>query len=172
MPERAGAAAGESWRIVPVRDDADTSACARIMCSSDPWITLGRDYEKSLAIVQATQQERYVALDATGEVAGFVLLVMQGAFVGYVRSIAVRADSRSLGLGRALMTFAEARIFRETPNVFLCVSAFNLRARALYERLGYRVVGALPDYVTPGHTEWLLRKSIAAFDDFVPPSVR
>ncbi len=171
MPDRAGAAAGERWRIVPLRDDADASACARIMCSSDPWITLGRDYEKSQAIVQATQQERFVALDVEGDVAGFVLLVMEGAVVGYVRSIAVRSDCRSFGLGRALMTFAEARVFRETPNVFLCVSAFNPRARALYERLGYTVAGALPDYVTPGHTEWLLRKSSGTFDNFVPPAV-
>jgi RimJ/RimL family protein N-acetyltransferase len=36
--------------------------------------------------------------------------------------------------------------------MFLCVSSFNPRARALYERSGYRFVGELPDYVVDGHS--------------------
>ncbi len=66
------------------------------------------------------------------------------------------------------MTFAESHIFRRSPNVFLCVSDFNPRARAFYERLGYALVGALPDYVAPGHTEWLMRKSVGALDGYAP----
>jgi len=30
----------------------------------------------------------------------------------------------------------------------------------LYERLGYEVVGELKDYIVPGHSEMLLRKTI------------
>ena len=50
--------------------------------------------------------------------------------------------------------------------MFLCVSSFNTRARALYERLGYQVVGELRDYVVRGHSEWLLRKSVAPLADW------
>ena len=64
------------------------------------------------------------------------------------------------------MRFAEARIFRESPNVFLCVSSFNPRARALYKRLGYARVGELPDYLIPGHSEVIFRKTIGSFDEF------
>jgi hypothetical protein len=62
-------------------------------------------------------------------------------------------------VGSALLAFAEERIFREHPNVFICVSDFNPGARRLYERLGYRLVGELADYVVAGHSELLLRKT-------------
>jgi len=75
------------------------------------------------------------------------------------RTVAVREDWRGRGLGSALIAFAEARILPETPNVFLCVSSFNHRARALYERLGYEVIGER-DYIVQGHAEWLLRKTV------------
>ena len=147
--------------IVPLRGLADAEACARMMSTTEPWITLGRDFDQALAVLQLPAQEAYVALDANGAVAGFILLIMQGAFVGYIRSIAVRVDCRSRGVGRALLDFAQARIYRETPNVFLCVSSFNPRARAIYERYGFSVVGELKDYVLQGHSEWLMRKSVA-----------
>ena len=76
------------------------------------------------------------------------------------RTVAVREDWRGRGLGSALIAFAEARILPETPDVFLCVSSFNHRARALYERLGYEVIGELRDYIVQGHAEWLLRKTV------------
>jgi RimJ/RimL family protein N-acetyltransferase len=46
------------------------------------------------------------------------------------------------------------------------VSSFNERARALYTRLGYETVGELRDYIVRGHSEWLLRKSIAPLADW------
>lgn len=168
MPNQFADRAGEGWTIVPLRDTGDEESCARIMSSSEPWVTLGRDYVKSLAIVRASPQDAFVALDDAGAVAGFVLILMNGAFTGYIRSIGVRADLRSRGVGEALMRFAESHIFRRSPNVFLCVSDFNARARAFYERLGYSVVGPLPDYVATGYTEWIMRKTRGPLDGFVP----
>ncbi len=165
---RGSSRSGAAWTIVPLRDAADEESCARIMSSSEPWITLGRDYAKSLAIVRATPQDAFVALDEGGTVAGFVLILMNGAFTGYIRSIGVRADSRSRGVGEALMSFAESHIFRRSPNVFLCVSDFNARARAFYARLGYTVVGELPEYVAAGHSEWIMRKTRGPLDGYVP----
>ena len=70
------------------------------------------------------------------------------------------ADARGQGLGTRLVEFAEKRIFRDTPNVFLCVSSFNPRARALYERLGYERIGELKNYLIDGASELLMRKTI------------
>jgi [ribosomal protein S18]-alanine N-acetyltransferase len=133
-------------------------ACARIMSTSEPWVTLGRDFDASLAVITAGDHEAYVALEGE-EVTGFVVLCMHGALVGYLKSIAVREDRRSRGLGRRLMAFAEDRILGEAANVFLLVSSFNEGARRLYERMGYRLVGELTDYWLPGHSELLLRKT-------------
>ena len=128
------------------------------MSSTDPWITLGRGYDASLEIIQDPTREVYVAGDEGG-VTGFVILNMGGAFVGYIQTVAVREDVRSTGLGSRLIAFAEDRIFRKSPNVFMCVSGFNTRAKHLYERLGYTVVGVLDNYVVTGYSEWLLRKT-------------
>jgi ribosomal protein S18 acetylase RimI-like enzyme len=135
------------------------------MAASDPWLTLARGFDDSLAILRDPSRETYLAL-RDAEVIGFVVLSMQGAFVGYVQSVGVREDWRGRGLGSRLIAFAEERILRETPNVFICVSSFNSRARALYERLGYEAVGELRDYIVRGHSEWLLRKSIGPLADW------
>jgi predicted GNAT family acetyltransferase len=150
-----------------LESDDEARACARIMATSEPWITIGRTYEESLDIVCDASREVYVAKSVdSSDVLGFVIIEMRGTFVGYIRSVAVREDWRDRGLGTRLIGFAEARILREHPNVFLLVSSFNPRARALYERLGYELVGELRDYVIRGHSEWLLRKSIASLADF------
>ena len=48
----------------------------------------------------------------------------------------------------------------------MCVSSFNLGARRLYERLGYKVVGELSDYIVRGHSELLLRKTTGPLAGF------
>jgi ribosomal-protein-alanine N-acetyltransferase len=156
-------------RTVVVRaigGDEEARICAEIMVTSEPWITLGRTQEQAMRILADRDvQEIYVALHE-GTVVGFVILVLKGAFVGYIRTVAVHPDWRSQGLGRRLVWFAEERIYRESPNVFLCVSSFNPRARALYERLGYETVGELRDYIVRGHSEWLMRKSLGPHAEF------
>lgn len=143
----------------------ESEACARMMAESEPWITLERGYDDSLEIIADPSREVYLA--AIGdEIAGFVVLEMSGAFVGYVKSICVSPSWRGKGVGGRLMAFAEERIFSEAPNVFLCVSDFNEGARRFYKRLGYQVVGELRDYIVPGRSEMLMRKSIAPLARF------
>jgi ribosomal-protein-alanine N-acetyltransferase len=153
--------------VRPIETDDEAVTCARMMSSSEPWVTLGRDYESSLATLRDPSREVYVATaDGHAELVGFLILSLRGAFVGYIQSVGVRDDWRGRGLGTALIAFAESRIFVETPNAFICVSSFNERARALYQRLGYEIVGELRDYIVRGHSEWLLRKSIAPLADW------
>ena len=140
-------------------------ACARMMAESEPWITLGRGYSESLTILTDPSREVYLAVDGE-EVAGFVVLEMMGAFTGYVKSIYVSPRYRRGGVGAQLMFFTEERVFRERPNVFLCVSDFNVGARRFYERLGYLAVGELRDYIVRGRSEILLRKTVGPLTDF------
>ena len=143
-------------RPLRTRDEAET--CARMMAETEPWITLRRDYEACLRVTLDETCERHVALDGD-RLAGFAVLDLRGAFVGYVRTLCAAPAYRGGGVGTALLAFAEERIFREHRNVFICVSDFNPGARRLYERLGYRLVGELTDYVVAGHSELLLRKT-------------
>jgi ribosomal-protein-alanine N-acetyltransferase len=136
-----------------------------LMANSEPWITLRRDYEASLKILTDPTREVYLAMVGE-EIVGFTILNMHGPFVGYIQSICVAPHWRSRGIGSELMDHAENRILGETPNVFICVSSFNERVQRLYERRGYEVVGKLKNYIVPGHSEILLRKTIAPLTEF------
>lgn len=152
--------------IRPLASADEAHLCAALMSSSDPWLTFQRGYEACLGRVTDPTREVWVALDADA-FRGFIILCMTGAFVGYIQTVVVAHDARGQGVGSQLVAFAEERIFRETPNVFLCVSSFNPRARELYERLGYATVGALTDYLVHGHDEILMRKTIGSMAEFV-----
>lgn len=144
---------------------------SEFMANSEPWATLKRTYEESVRMLNDPMREVYVA-DAGGEVTGFTILQMKGAFVGYIQTVGVLPGWRDRGIGSRLIQFAEGRIFREAPNAFICVSSFNEGARRLYERLGYKVVGELTDYIVPGHAEILMRKTIAPLTEFNPVKVK
>jgi len=139
--------------------------CAKLMAGSEPWITLKRDEHTAFGIIRDPLREVYLAVER-GEIVGFVIILMKGAFVGYVQSVCVAPEWRGRGIGSQLMTYAESRILSETPNVFLCVSSFNEGARRLYARLGYKVVGELEDYFVAGHSEILLRKTQGPMTEF------
>jgi ribosomal-protein-alanine N-acetyltransferase len=153
--------------IRELQDDGQAQECARLMASSEPWITLRRTYHGSLKMIKDPSREVYVALQGE-KVVGFIILVMAGIFRGYIQTVGVMPGWRDRGIGTQLIEFAEDRIFREAPNVFLCVSSFNERAQVLYRRLGYHVVGQIEDFIVPGHSEILLRKTIAPLTEFTP----
>jgi len=139
--------------------------CSRMMVNTEPWITLNRNYESAFKIITDSSREVYVAtLD--NEVVGFSILMMKGAFIGYIQSICIDQKHRNTGIGSNLISHAEKRIFSETPNVFICVSSFNKDAQRLYLRNGYEIVGELKDYIISGHSEILLRKTISSLVDF------
>jgi [ribosomal protein S18]-alanine N-acetyltransferase len=144
--------------ISALSTQAEVEACVQLMASSDPWRTLGIPHSACLATASNAQRERYVAY-VDGAFAGFVILNLQGGFVGYLQTIAVAPQFRSQGVGAALMQFAEERIFKDFVNVFICVSGFNTRAQQFYARLGYETVGELHDYLVAGQSEILLRKT-------------
>jgi len=151
--------------VRPFESEADVSWAAEVMARSEPWITLGRDAEASRLILSDPEKERYVLLER-GEPAGFIVLNLRGALAGYIQIVCVAPGFRNRGFGSRLVAFAEERILRDWPNVFLCVSAFNSGARRLYERLGYRRVGELEEFLVRGHSETLMRKTIGPLHGF------
>jgi ribosomal protein S18 acetylase RimI-like enzyme len=135
------------------------------MAGNEPWITLKRDYSTALDIIEDPKREVYLAL-RRGKIIGFVVIILSGAIIGYIQSICVADVWRNKGIGCRLMAYAEKRIFSKTPNVFICVSSFNKAARKFYERLGYKVIGELKDYIVSGHSEILMRKTIGPLSEF------
>jgi ribosomal protein S18 acetylase RimI-like enzyme len=151
--------------ITKLETEYQASQCAQMMAHSEPWITLRRDYPTALKMLQDTSREIYVGLIGE-QVVGFIILVMHGPFRGYIQTVGVMPKWRNRGIGTNLIEFAERRILREAPNVFMCVSSFNEQAHKLYARLGYKMVGELKEFIVPNHSEILLRKTIAPWTEF------
>jgi ribosomal protein S18 acetylase RimI-like enzyme len=146
----------------------EAEACATLMSTSEPWTALRVDYDACLRRLQDPARDVYVAM-AGSQLAGFVILSMSGALIGFIQTICIARSFRGRGLGSRLIEFAEQRIFCSSPNAFLCVSSFNLDARRLYERLGYTYVGELTDFLVRGHSELLFRKSRGPWNEFSAP---
>ena len=151
--------------LTPLTAEDDVDWCARLMSSEDPWRTLRRDYASCRASLEHPATERYLVRH-DGERAGLLILNLNGPFTGYIQSICIAPGARSGGIGREAIAWAEERIFRESPNAFICVSSFNPRARSLYERLGYELVGVLKGFIVEEHDELLLRKTRGSWEAF------
>jgi ribosomal protein S18 acetylase RimI-like enzyme len=149
----------DSIRIAAATE-AEKKWAAGIMAGSEPWTALGRNFESCLEVCLRPEYEVFVARQGD-QPCGFVILVRHGvAGSPYIASIAVADGFRGSGIGSRMLEYAE-NLFRPTArHVFLCVSSFNLRARALYERHGYRAVGEFKDYVVDGASEILMHKRL------------
>src|SRR5689334_9809626 len=90
-------------------DAAEADACARLMASVEPWITLGRTYPGTLAIVADPTREAYVMKDG-GVLVGFMILDLKGLLRGYVQTLCVAPAYQGRGAGTAFLRMAESRI--------------------------------------------------------------
>jgi len=140
----------------------DRNWCARLMATSDPWVTLGQDLAACRAKFKRPGAELFVARHAAEKrPLGFILLLPYG-FAGspYVNSIGVANHAHGRGIGASLLRFAERR-FTERGWLFLMVSSFNLRAQAFYRREGYQCAGGVKDYILAGHSELIFFKKLS-----------
>jgi ribosomal-protein-alanine N-acetyltransferase len=156
---------GTGITIQKTADSADLHWCAALMAGNEPWITLKRDYDKCVRLLQDPLGEVYLMKDGETPV-GFVIIKLKGAFTGYLQTIAVDEAYRGQGIGEAAVKYIEELIFSSFSNVYICASSFNLRAQRLYERLGYEKVGLLKDLIEKGYDEILMRKTRGPINDF------
>ena len=148
-----------------IADEKDKIFCATQMSLSEPWITLKRSVEQSLQYIYDPLAEVYLA-KSENKMIGFAIIKLRGAFTGYIQSILIFKEYQRMGYGHEFISQLEEYIFPRCPNVFICASSFNHGALKLYQELGYKIVGELTDYIIAGHSEILMRKSIAPIADF------
>jgi ribosomal protein S18 acetylase RimI-like enzyme len=148
----------DKLEIILTTDPKHYAVCAMMMSKTDPWISLKMNYEQCLLAFDGISKEIYI-LTIGNEIAGFVILQIAGTFKGYIQTICVSEQFRGKGLGNKLLQYSENRILKISPNIFICVSSFNQGAIKLYYEFGFKLVGALDDFVKEGFTELLLRKT-------------
>ena len=76
----------------------------------------------------------------------------------YVNLLFIPESMRRAGVGRKLMTEAEAEAIRRGCRAAV-LDTFSFQARGFYEKLGYSVFGTLDDY-PPGHSRFYLTKRL------------
>nr|WP_241429373.1 ribosomal protein S18-alanine N-acetyltransferase [Agrococcus sp. ARC_14] len=111
----------------------------------------------------ASEWGRYiVAEDAEGSSLGYAGLRAVGV-EGDVQTIAVRADARGRGIGRALLAeLLEEASRRGVRELFLEVRADNPTARALYASVGFAEIGVRPRYYQPEDVDAVVMKRVQA----------
>jgi len=130
---------------ITTREARETDVDA-ILALLEEWLPDEALTAKRAEVVKAAiSDERHVLLvaEVDGEVVGFLLLaiiydLLEGALVGYIQDFYVRADSRSRGLGTALLEKAveEART-RGAVELHVSVHPDNRTATRFYERRGF-----------------------------------
>lgn len=146
--------------IRSVNTEKEKVICAEIMAGTEPWITLGMS-SCHLRDSMNDSLNKVFAAYVQDEIVGTFVIQTEGAFSGYLKSIAVKSDWRGKNLGTIMMTFIENEIFSSCANLFLCVSSFNSDAQRFYLKLGYVKIGVLENYLVDGYDEILMRKTIA-----------
>lgn len=157
-----------NFTIELTTDNKWFSICAEMMAASDPWKTLGVEYNHCMKAFEGPCKEVYVATH-NNSIAGFAILQVCGSFRGYIQTLFVHKDLRGNGIGTIMLQFCEKRIVSISPNIFICVSSFNKGAIKLYEEFGFIKVGILSNFVTDGFDEWLLRKTVGPIAGYLPP---
>ena len=133
---------------------------ARLLSESEPWLSLGIIPEKIRESSHNSEHEVYIA-HRQGKACGVIIIHPKGvAGSPYIKSIAVDNEFRNMGIGAALIQYTEDLFRKKSRYLFLCVSSFNTRARALYEKLGFTEVGELKDYIIDGASEILMSKRL------------
>jgi len=114
--------------------------------------------ETMRAEIASTWGRYLVALDGDGRALGHAGLRAVGV-EGDVQTIAVVAEARGRGIGRALLVELLAEAGRRgVRELFLEVRADNPAARDLYESVGFREIGVRPRYYQPEDVDAVIMK--------------
>jgi ribosomal-protein-alanine N-acetyltransferase len=125
-------------------DDVETLARLEASCFAEPWRA------DELALYLGSGAVEALLLELGGEARGYALFQLLPGEAELLR-IGVLPSARRDGLGGELLAGALARLAHAgRPVCHLEVAADNRPARALYERLGFRVTGLRSGYYADG----------------------
>ncbi len=137
--------------------------CAEALINSEIGAAYFPSARQAEAFLQQglAKEEIYVAMDERGDCAGYIWFTLEGAFYRfpYLLNIAVKKELRGEGIGKKLLALFEEKGFAKASRLFLLVSDFNAGAKRLYQAIGYKEVGVIPDFIKPGVAEHIMMKA-------------
>jgi diamine N-acetyltransferase len=151
--------------LLPMVED-DAQSLGRDLAAIDPWARFGLSAARFAAFLAATEDGAVrFKIIADTERAGAVVVRYPWLGGPYLNILGVLPPFQGRGIGAAVLDWLEAEAHRAAArNTWLYVAGFNGRARALYERNGYRFAARLEDLVMEGEDEILMRKRLTRPD--------
>lgn len=146
-------------------DESRLDACHAVFVDSalyDHYFTQEGRLDKQLSTA-ISRGELWVAVTSQDEVAGCMWVVPDGFFGAfpYLSLLGVKKSFRGMGIGHVLLeTFIGVSRSLGYKKCSLLVSHFNPRAKNLYQSLGFRKVGYVPDCILPGIHENIMVKDL------------
>ena len=132
-----------------------------MLADSEPWKRLGYTATDWARLFDGMPQGRDAfVIETNGSVAGLALIRQRFLMGDYLELLAIAPGARGKGLGGILLTYLEELVFARAKNLFVCVSDFNQEARRFYRKHGYQKIGPIPNFLIPGSSEILLRKTV------------
>jgi aminoglycoside 6'-N-acetyltransferase I len=173
-------------------DDARIAGAARLLNAAfaplGVWTTIGEAREEVVESIKPDKVSR-VAVDGDGAVVGWIGAMQQyDGLVWELHPIVVHETHRRQGVGRALVSDLEAilkargaltlwagsddlagetslggvDLYSALPAAFGEVRSWGRHALPFYRRLGFHVIGVMPDANGPGRPDIYLAKRIGA----------
>jgi ribosomal protein S18 acetylase RimI-like enzyme len=135
---------------------------AESLAAIPPWSVIGYPAERMARAFKSEQPSlKRFEVAAEGKLAGLVAIQDPFLHGPYLQLFAVLPEFQGRGFGLRLLQWMEeeARL-AEARQLWLCVSSFNARARAFYERFGFREVAILDKLATDASDEVFMRKRL------------
>ena len=148
--------------LAPLTAD-NASKLGEVLAAIPPWSVIGFPAERLTRGLMREEPsvKRFEVLAADRGLAG--LIVIQHPFLHgpYLQLLAVLPGFQGRTIGVRLLRWMEAEARKaETRQLWLCVSTFNERARAFYERFGFEAVAVLDKLATGASDEVFMRKRL------------
>lgn len=103
----------------------------------------------------------YRALDDSGEMVGFALVMVNENAVAHLTTIGVAPEHRRRGIAEMLLSHIEnALTVRSVPTIMLEVRVGNTGAQRLYEHLGYTRTQRIEQYYNNGEACFIMVKAL------------
>lgn len=132
------------------------------LAAISPWSIIGYPADRLTRALQSQQpsMKRFEVLSG-GALAGVIAIQDPFLHGPYLQLLAILPAFQGQSLGLRLLKWMESEARRaEARQLWLCVSTFNTRARAFYERFGFEAVAVLDKLSTDASDELFMRKRL------------
>jgi ribosomal protein S18 acetylase RimI-like enzyme len=128
-----------------------------------PWSVIGYPAERLAGWLQQEEPTMRKFEVLAGEALAGVIVIQDPFLHGpYLKLIAILLEFQGRSFGLRLLQWMEAEARQaEARQLWLCVSTFNTRARAFYQRFGFEAVAVLDKLASDASDELLMRKRLS-----------